>query len=616
MSEDKKSEKVLIWQPPEQEIIHPYHYFSKYLKVMTLDGEIVPLDVNIAQQRVLNTIYEYQEKNDLPVRAIILKARREGVSTAIAARFFLEINEYPNRFANVVSADQEATSKVFRMSQLFQNQMPEDKKLETVYSSKKEIVYSEPHNSQLVMQTAGKQVLGRGGLTHLLHLSEVAFYSGDPKAALAGIFQEVPEKPRTWIVLESTANGQGGLYYDMWTSAVNDWKRTKNPKGWLPIFLPWFIFPDYQFKIPDDTKIVIGSPHDAAINAVWCEDEEELTEKYKLCPEQLYWRRMTIRNKCQGDLDLFNSEYPSSASVAFVSTGRNVFNQTHLARMTSNTEYITGKSSIFTIDTSNKILPEGALRSSQCWKIFKYVDLTHEYTIGIDTMEGTQANPDDPKSPFDWHAVQVLDRDTGEFVAEYRGRGNQRDLGEQCLLCAKYYNNAWIAPELPMGMVVLDVLRESGYDRIYQRQKGDEQRVESDGENLGWRTTSITRYKMIDDFRVAIHDSALKIYSNDFMEELKTFVYDCNGNARHISGKHDDAVFAGMIALELHMRCPFRPKAYAYDSVFTSPKKGKTEGVLPEPEDENSPTDIHLSRRNVKDGWNGEEVNSREDFVY
>lgn len=613
----EESKKVLIWQPEsnEPEIISQYQYFADNLKVLTLEGEIVPLNANIAQQKVLNTVYEYQEKNDLPVRAIILKARRTGISTAIAARFFLEINEYPNRFACVVSADQEATAKVFRMSQLFQGQMPEEKRLETKYSGKKEIVYAEPHNSQLIMQTAGKGVLGRGGLTHYLHLSECAFYSGDPKAALAGIFQEVPEKPRTWIIEESTANGQGGIFYDHWISAVNDWKRTKNPRGWLPIFLPWYIFPDYQFKIPEDITFEIGKPHDVAINGLWCEEEKEYQKKYKLCDEQLYWRRMTIRNKCQGDLDLFNSEYPINSSVAFVSTGRNVFNPVQLAKLMPEEEYNKGANALFIKDPLGRIIPDNAFRYEQCWKIYRYRNPDHEYVISIDTMEGTQANPDDPKSPFDWHSAQVLDRETGEFVAEWHGRGNQRDLGEQCLLAQQYYNNAWIAPELPMGMVLLDVLKESGCDRIYQRQKGDEQRVETDGENLGWRTTSITRYKMIDDFRVAVHDSSLIIYSMELMDELKTFVYDCNGKARHIAGKHDDRVFAAMIALQLHMRCPFKPKSYPTDSVFKESVKDKSGGLLPEPTNDMDENKV-LARRNVRDTFIIGENDEREQFVY
>ena len=49
----------------------------------------------------------------------------------------------------------------------------------------------------------------------------------------------------------------------------------------------------------------------------------------------------------------------------------------------------------------------------------------------------------------------------GEIVAVYLGRGGQSDIGQQAVLAAKWYNSAWIAPELPMGMVVLDVLRES-----------------------------------------------------------------------------------------------------------------------------------------------------------
>lgn len=495
-------------------------------------------------------------------------------STYFEGRFFAEINHRPNRYACIASADTDSSDKVFKMSKLFQEQMPVDMKRPTDYSNRKEIVYSAPHRSEFRVQTAGKDILGRGGLTHYFHFSEVAFWE-NAKEKLGGASQEVPDKPNTIIALESTAAGLGGAFYDMFWQAVKDWKITKNPANYLPIFLPWFIFPDYQMKIPEGVRFEIGNVTASNIPAEWVEDERELVAKYNLCNEQLFWRRWAIKNKCQSDLDLFHAEYPATAREAFVATGRQVFNQPAIDRLEKNCK---AGSFVLLEPGGDKIRAETVLQRKQCWQIWQMPKQGHEYTIGVDAMEGKQADPNDPKSKFDYHGASVFCRNSGEFVAEWHGQGSQKDLGYQCLYAAQLYNDAWIAPELPTGMVVLDVLKEKGYDRIYQRQKGDERLDEYDSDNLGWRTTIITRPKMIENFRDAVLEGSLKASSFSLIEEMRSFTYDKEGRARHLPGEHDDLLFSAMIALQLHLRLPMKSAPYPYATTFaaTEPIKKKT----------------------------------------
>jgi hypothetical protein len=55
------------------------------------------------------------------------------------------------------------------------------------------------------------------------------------------------------------------------------------------------------------------------------EREERLRDRYKIGPEQLAWRRWAIRSQLGGDPDSFDQEYPESAEVAFLSSGRPFF---------------------------------------------------------------------------------------------------------------------------------------------------------------------------------------------------------------------------------------------------------------------------------------------------
>ncbi len=575
MGGEEQQNRLIVW------------WMEKYLKIITMDGELVPLYMNIAQRKVHNTLCLQQDAG-YPARAIILKARREGVSTYFAARYFMEANLKANRYACIVSADLTSSHKVFKMSKLFQTHIPDDIKRAVVASNRKEIVYSEPHRSEISVQTAGTDVLGRGGLTHYFHATEFAHWK-DAKSQFGGAAQEIPDKPDTIIAIESTACGVGGAFYDIYVQAVEDWKKTQNLANYIPIFLPWFIFPDYQMKIPVGFKLDIGSA-DYDIPEEWVEPEKELVAKYGLCNEQLYWRRWAIKNKCQSDLKLFLQEFPATWREAFVASGRQVF----LSSQLDNLEKGCFKGSFVLLEPSGK--PSHISQYKNCWQIFKMPVAGAEYVIGIDTAESKQLDPDDAKSGFDFHGVQIFCRNSGDFVAEWHGQGSQRELGYQCLNAAKFYNDAWIAPELPCGMVTLDVLKESGYDRIYIRQKGDEQITELDTDNLGWRTTMLTRPKMIEDFRVAVGEGSMKIHSTILLDEMRSFVYDKEGRPRHLPGQHDDLLFAAMIALQLHLRIPMKSAPYPFGSTFEAVEAEKI---------------TNLARSGAIDNW---ESGDEEDF--
>jgi hypothetical protein len=561
-------------------------WMENNLKIVDRDGRIASLYLNTAQRMLHKTIEDIQISQGYPVRIIVLKARRHGISTYTEARFFREINHRAHVNAVVASADIASTNKVFGMAKRFQKSMPANLKKPTDFSNRKEIVYSEPWGSAFIAQTAGTDVLGRGGQNHYFHPTEFAFWK-DAKTQFGGAMQEVPDKD-SMVIIESTANGVGGAFHDMFMEALDDWKCSRSPGNFLPIFLPWFIFPEYKRKIPLDMKFQPGVPHASNIPLEWLEEEKELIAKFSLTDEQLYWRRWAIKNKCQNDLNLFHQEYPWCWEVAFTSTGRNVFLHSKVDAMPTKDGHMA-----ILEKRGDRIQAESTETLRNCWQIWKKPVQGHSYTIGIDTMEGTQSDPDDPKSNYDFHAVSVFDRDTGEVVAIYLGRGGQRELGIQCVYAAKWYNEAWIAPELPMGMVVLDVLKESGYDKIYQRQMADEQRVESDSLNLGWRTTILTRPKMVDDFKTAFSEGDIKIYSKDLTDEMRTFVYDKHGTPRHRPGKHDDLLFATMIALQLHVRLPFHSIPYPCSDTFGS------EDFEPFEEDD-------LSMRNCVDWWDGD----------
>jgi len=204
----------------------------------------------------------------------------------------------------------------------------------------------------------------------------------------------------------------------------------------------------------------------------------------------------------------------------------------------------------------------------------------HDYAIGIDTMEGRISDVKNPKSNLDFDAIVVLDRNTGEVAAVYHGRGDQAELARQAFRAAVWYNEAYVAPEIPQSMILLNYFKERGYPYIYNRQRHEDRMSEGESEVLGWRTTAITRKWLVDDFVVALKEASVRLVFPELVEEMRGFVRDKNGRPGHLPGEHDDLLFAAMIAFQVHKRCPLATKQYESNYTGSDDESGEKDETL------------------------------------
>ena len=522
---------------------------SSNLKIIDKESNLVPLMHNVAQLRVKNTAY-LQTKHDLPVMLIVLKARQEGVSTEVEADIFENINRQKNRYACLVSADDKATTKVFRMCETFQQEMPKNLRRPTVRTNAREIRYMPPHRSGILCQTAGTKVLGRGGTTQDVHATEVAFWA-NAKTQLLGLMQEVPEGPNTMVVLESTANGDSGAFHDEYWNAVNRLRYDPHDyAGYLPVFLSWQSFPEYQKQLPAEWK------GELRINLDVLDYFKERAEiGLKFTPEQMYWAALKIQNRCGGDIELFKQEYPSTAREAFQTSGRMVFSTTALDLMEKSC-----RPPIATIEfymDGLDVKYSTVNRRENCWSIWKWPEKLHEYVEFGDVAEGIPSDRTDSKSDLDRSVAGVLDRTSFELHAVYYGRPETIEFGDQMLMAAKFYNQAWASPEMnSIGQSVLDTFKRDGYQYIYSREKKEETVQREDSPLLGWRTTTKNRKPMISDMQQVILELELKIFDIRVIEEFRVFIWNSQGKPEAKVGEHDDCVIMLSGAVQLHKRCP------------------------------------------------------------
>jgi hypothetical protein len=273
-------------------------YAAFALKIRTKAGELRPLALNAAQ-RALHAAAEKQRRETGRVRLIIVKGRQQGCSTYVQARFYWRLSHAKFQRGFILTHCADSTAHLFEMTMRFHAQCPRALRPTTGRANARELWFSRI-DSGLSVGTAGASAVGRGATLQLFHGSEVAFW---PNAAehMAGALQAVPQTDGSEVFLESTAQGEGGAFHDLWRRA------NRGESEFRPVFLPWHWQAEYASPAP------FGFAPDEA--------ERELASRYALSPAQLVWRRQKIAQL--GGLALFRREYPFTPEEAFASSGEN-----------------------------------------------------------------------------------------------------------------------------------------------------------------------------------------------------------------------------------------------------------------------------------------------------
>ena len=301
---DKKQELIkLVKEKEKRKLLEEYsqdftRFAEEQIRIVTKDASkgFVPFTLNEAQKRITELL-DKQLRETGRVRAIILKARQQGISTYCSGRVFWKSYFSPHSRSVVMAHDSATSDALFNMSKNLIKNMASELAPSEERSNAKEIIISSPAfrdkeaKASYRLYTAGSPEAGRGTTPTIAHLSEVAFWQHDEKI-LAGLFQGISQAEGTEVILESTANGANGEFYRLWKGAV------AGENEYIPIFLPWFLTQEYRRPPPDNFELT--------------EDEEKLKTTYNLDDDQLYWRRLKIAES--GELK-FRQEYPANPDV-------------------------------------------------------------------------------------------------------------------------------------------------------------------------------------------------------------------------------------------------------------------------------------------------------------
>lgn len=297
-------------------------FLSKTCYIVDKAGDFVLLKPNYAQQRFYKDVIQKCRQDDRPIRGIICKARQLGFSTFLQAWQYIQCIQRPNSYAMTVNYDEPSTEELFQKTIRIQEAHPCAPPLKR---DRKDALEFKHNRSVFYTRTAGNTRAGRSQTLHHLHLSEPPMWD-DAEETLLSVRQSVPkQRVGTSIILESTAKGAVGAFYEEWTRAE------KGGSGYVPFFAPWFWDPRYQatFADSDQKRRFTRSVRESR-------EERSYMERFGLSYEQMFWRFQAIRDECGGSRRKFQQEYPASAMEAFLTTGSPVFDPERIFALQDN----------------------------------------------------------------------------------------------------------------------------------------------------------------------------------------------------------------------------------------------------------------------------------------
>ncbi len=420
---------------------------------------------------------------------IILKARQLGITTYVAARFFVQAITRPGTVAVQVAHTQESAEAIFTIVRRFWEKLPGGLRRGALVPSRanvRQLVFP-LLDSEYRVETADANA-GRGMTIHYLHCSEVSRWPRDASETLASLRAAVV--PGGEVVLESTPNGAAGLFYDEWQRAAEIGQKRH--------FFPWWFDRNYRQAV------------NGGLGAL-TPDETHLKVEFDLDDQQLAWRRSQWASLSK----LARQEYAEDASACFLTSGECVFDLEAIEKAAA--------------------LAAKLVQSEDNERLLMWFPPQQErgYIIGVDAAGGG--------ADGDYACAEVIDRETGMQCAELRGHFPPMELARRAAQLGRTYFKALLAVERNNhGHGVLAHLQGLKYENLFQK-----------GEELGWLTSAASRPMMIENMVAVMAAEPELFHSPRLLQECRTFVRRADGNAAAADGAHDDCVMAIAIALQV-----------------------------------------------------------------
>lgn len=277
---------------------------SLYKIITKGDGDddlVVRFVPNVVQSQLIDALWH---------RNLVLKARQRGITTLIAI-LWLDTALFADgpMYCGIVAHEREAAEEIFRTKVVFAyDNLPAGIKrlCPVIKKTATELVFG--HNRATIRVATSM----RSSTIHRLHVSELGKIAAKyPMKAREVLTGSVPAVPASGVlVVESTAEGQDGAFYDLCSiaKAASDSGATLSPKDYKFHFYSWWDADEYQI---DPSLVSITDTDKEYFRRV------EAIIGRPIQDEKRAWYVATRRADFADDAPLMWQEYPSYPDEAF-----------------------------------------------------------------------------------------------------------------------------------------------------------------------------------------------------------------------------------------------------------------------------------------------------------
>jgi len=459
---------------------------SELYKIVDRKQDKIPFQFNRAQRHFDENRAE---------RNIILKSRRLGFTTYECLDMLDDVLFTHNFEGLLIAHKQEEAFKIFdrKIHYAWQNFDEELKKafwtVDTNRTNELKFNFSGGDASSISVSNSG-----RSGTYNRVHISEFAKLCKEfPQRATEVITGTIPAVPTDGRVdIESTAEGEEGLFYDMFQEA---WERgdPKFPTEYKAHFYNWTWDDEELEQVTEEQiKEFINSKDyeqqfaDLKGTFKWYGDKFELSERQLT---YYYTKWLSLNKKFY---KLFQ-EYPTTVEEAFATSGSKLFDRNSIEK---------------------QVEQEGTKIGD--WTIYEGYKKNHRYAGGADVGHGVGRD----SSTI---VIMNFSYTLPKVVAEYSS--NQIDasvFAHEIAEGGKAYGNCLMCPENNDRGYATCVELNKIYNKIHVRTV--EGKIDlQESKDLGWHTNASTKPRMMIDLKTAYNEELIQVPSKRINREAKTY---------------------------------------------------------------------------------------------
>lgn len=466
-------------------------------KIIDKNAKLVPFRKN-----------KIQTKLDLNkhTRNIILKFRQGGITTYELIDGLDDVLFNRNFNFTLIAHRKDDAEKIFKKAMLAWKHFPLKHLYTVTKETQQDIEFA--HGSSITVT-----VSARSATVSRLHISEFGYICRHfPERAEEIVTGSIPAVvPGGRIDIESTAMGETGRFYEMYTEAENR-GEPQAPQEFKAHFFNWTNAPEYTLKGDFDLP-------------KWA---REYQKKHKLTDEQINWYFYEWKTQ----KEKMKSEHPTTSEEAFEGSGNKLF-PIEIIKEKIRTEIEEG-------DKSGE------------WVFYRSYEPGHSYGLGADVSEGIGS---------DFNTIIIIDFTKSIVAARYKNNLISPDLfAYEIKNGAEKYGNCIVGVERNNhGHATISKLKEIySVNKIYKEWKTDII-TKKQTEKLGWHTNLATKPRIMNEFKTAIQEDLLIIPDRGLLNEMKVYdIEELNAvKADEDKTNHFDVLMACAIAWEMrkHAQC-------------------------------------------------------------